>query len=73
MSEALGAEGGDADPQTQPPAGHLLGVSEPINSACPSSRAAPGETAVTLAETSDPDGGSRYHTRSAGHPVPFSL
>ena len=73
MSETLGAEGGDADPQTQPPAGHLLGVSEPKDSACLSSRAAMGETAVTPAETSDPGGEGRYHSRSAGHPVPFSL
>ena len=72
MSQPQGAEGGDADPQTQPPAGHLL-VSESTDSACPSSRAAPGDTAETPAETSVPDGGGGYHTRSTGYPVPYSL
>ena len=43
MSDAPGAEGGDADPQSQPPAGHLVGELETIDSACPSSRAALGE------------------------------
>ena len=73
MSDAPGAEGGDADPQSQPPAGHLVGEPETINSACLSSRAAPGDTAVTPAETSIPGGGSGYLTRSTGRPVPYSL
>ena len=73
MSDAPGAEGGDADPQTQPPAGHLEGRPDPIDSACPSSRAAPGDTAVTPAETSVPGGGGGHCTRLTGTPVPYSL
>ena len=53
MSQPQGAEGGSADPQSQAPTGHLL-VSESIDRACPSSRAAPEDTAVTPAETSVP-------------------
>ena len=45
MSQPQGAEGGDADPQSQPPAEHLL-VSESIDSSCPLSRAAQEDTAV---------------------------
>ena len=70
MSQPQGAEGGDADPQ--PPSGHLL-VLESTDSACPSSWAAPGNTAVTPGETSVPGGGGGYHTRSTGYPVPYSL
>ena len=66
-------EDGKADPQSQLPAGQLLGESEPIDSACSSSRAALVETAVTLAETSVPGGGGGYCTRSSGRPVPYSL
>ena len=72
MSQLQGAEGGDPDPQSQPPTGYLL-VSESTGSACPSSRVAPEDTAVTPAETSIPGSGGGYHTRSTGHPVPYSL
>ena len=54
-----------------PPAGHLL--LESTDSACPSSRAAPEDTAVTPAESWVPGGGGGYHTRSTGYPVPYSL
>ena len=72
MSQLQGAEGGDADPQSQPPTGYLL-VSESTGSACPSSQVAPEDTAVTPAETSIPGSGGGYHSRSTGHPVPYSL
>ena len=52
---------------------HLEGEPEPIDSACPSSRTAPGDTAVTPAETSVPGSGGRHRTRSTGRPVPYSL
>ena len=71
MSQPRGADG-DADPQSQLPAGHLI-VSESTDSACPSSWAAPEETTVTPAEASIPGSGGGYPTRSTGHPIPYSL
>ena len=70
---AQDTEVGNADPQSPPPTGHLLGKSKQIDSACLSSRAAPGDTAVNPAETSVPGGGGGCRTRSSGRPVPYSL
>ena len=69
MSDVPGIDAGDADPQSQLPAGHLKGDSEPVDGACSSSRTAPEDTALTPAETSVPGGGGRYRTRSQGHPL----
>ena len=66
MSDAPGAEGGHADPQSHPPAGHLVGEPEPIDSACPSSQAALGGYRHNQAETPVPGGGGGCCTRSSG-------
>ena len=51
MSDVPDIVPGDADPQSQPPAGHLEGDSAPVGSASSPSRAAPEDTARTPAET----------------------
>ena len=63
MSDVPDINPGDADPQSQPPAG-------PVGSASSPSRAAPEDTARTPAETPVPGGGDRYRTRSHGRPNP---
>ena len=73
MSDVPDIDSGDADPQSQPPAGHLEGDSAPVGSASPPSRAAPEDTARTQAETPVPGGGERYRTRSHGRPNSYSL
>ena len=73
MSDVPDIVPGDADPQSQPPAGHLEGDSAPVGSASSPSRAAPEDTARTPAETPVPGGGDRYRTRSHGRPNPYSL
>ena len=47
MSDVPDIVPGDADPQSQPPAGHLEGDSAPVGSASSPSRAAPEDTART--------------------------
>ena len=73
MSDVPDIVPGDADPQSQPPAGHLEGELAPVGSASSPSRAAPEDTARTPAETPVPGGGERYRTRSHGRPNPYSL
>ena len=73
MSDVPDIDLGDADPQSQPPAGHLEGDSAPVGSASSPSRAALEDTPRTPAETPVPGGGERYCTRSHGRPNPYSL
>lgn len=73
MSDVSDEQDVVADPQSQPPAGHLRGEPDPTDGADASSRAAPEGTVVTPTEASVPGGDVAYRTRSQGHPAPYSL